>query len=79
MANIPEDKREKLSIKYARDPNGLPIEIPTFAGTRPTKEAINKTLIKFNENLETAKTNNVFVDWSKAAKNYQDDLKHKPK
>lgn len=79
MANIPEDKREELSIKYARNPDGLPIEIPTFAGTRPTKEAIINTLIKFKETLETAKTNNIFVDWSRAAKVHQDDLKHKPK
>jgi hypothetical protein len=78
MANIPEEKREELSIKYAKDPNGLPIEIPTFAGTRPTKEAITKTLIKFKETLETAKTNNIFVDWSKVAEPHQDDLKHKP-
>lgn len=79
MADIPENQREELSIKYARHSDGLPIEIPTFAGVRPTKKAIDNTLIKFKETLETAKTNNIFVDWSKAAKVHKDDLKHKPK
>ncbi|MFY7937338.1 MAG: hypothetical protein ACOVOQ_08170 [Flavobacterium sp.] len=77
MAGIPEEKREKLSIQYARDKTGLPIEIPTFAGTRPTKEAIKKTLIKIKETFETARQNNVPIDWSRAAKPHEDDLKHK--
>lgn len=79
MAGIPEDKRRDLSIKYARDPNGLPIEIPSFAGTMPTKEAINNTLIKFRETLQFAMANNVMINWSRAAKPNPEDLKHKPK
>ncbi len=77
MANIPEENREKLSIQYARDPNGIPIEIPTFAGERPTKEAIQKTLIKIKETFETARLNNVPIDWSRVAKPHKDDLKHR--
>lgn len=79
MANIPEDKREEFSIQYARNPSGLPIEMPTFAGSKPTKEAINKVLNKFKETLEIAQINNIMVDWSRAAKPHRDDLKHKPK
>lgn len=78
MANIPEDKREEFSIQYARSPSGLPIELPTFAGSKPTKEAINKVLNKFKKTLEIAEMNNVMVDWSRAAKPHADDLKHKP-
>lgn len=77
MAGIPEEKREKLSIQYARDTTGLPIEIPTFAGTRPTKEAVKKTLIKIKETFETARQNNVLIDWSRVAKPHEDDLKHR--
>lgn len=76
MAEIPEDKRIELSIKYARDPNGIPIEIPTFAGTRPTKKAIEKTLDRLKKMLETARENNIFIDWSNVAKPNKDDLKH---
>lgn len=77
MAGIPEEKREKLSIQYARNPTGLPIEIPTFAGKRPTREAINKTLIKIKETFETARQNNVPIDWSRVAKPHEYDLKHR--
>jgi hypothetical protein len=77
MAGIAEEKREKLSIKYARDTTGLPIEIPTFAGTRPTKVAIKKTIVKIKETFETARQNNVPIYWSRVAKPHEDDLKHK--
>lgn len=77
MAGIPEEKREEFSIQYARDPNGLPIEIPTFAGKRPTKEAIKKTIIKITETFKTARRNNVPIDWSRVAKPHEDDLKHR--
>ncbi|GCC50347.1 hypothetical protein SanaruYs_05620 [Chryseotalea sanaruensis] len=77
MAGIPDDKREQLSIKYARDPNGLDIEIPIFGGARPTKEAIQKTLIAFRELMETSRKNNTYVDFSKTAIPHADDLKHK--
>ncbi|GAB3175529.1 hypothetical protein [Telluribacter humicola] len=79
MAGIPEEKRQELSIKYARDPNGIPIELPIFAGQRPTTVAITKALNKFKDLLEAAKETNVFVDWSKSAKPHEEDLKHKPK
>lgn len=77
LANIPEEKRRELSIKYARDPNGLPIEVPTFAGTRPTSEAISRTLVKIKEMFETAKHENIMIDWSRVAKPHKDDLKHR--
>lgn len=77
MANIPEEKRRELSIKYARDPNGIPIEIPAFVGARPSKEAISNTLVKFKDLLEDASNNNIFVDWSRAVTPHNDDLKHK--
>ena len=77
QAKIPEEKREELSIKFARDPIGIPIEMPIFVGTRPTKEGIKKILIEFIDMLENAKKNNIFVDWSRAAKPHADDLKHK--
>lgn len=77
MAGILEEKRKELSIQYARDPTGLPIEIPTFAGERPTREAIRKTLIKIKETFETARQNNVPIDWSRVAKPHEDDLKHR--
>jgi hypothetical protein len=79
MAGIPEEKREQLSIQYARNRTGLPIEIPTFAGKRPTREAIYKTLIKIKETFETARQNNVPIDWSRVAKPHEDDLKHRPR
>lgn len=77
MAEIPENQREKLSIKFARDPEGLPIEIPTFAGSRATAEAIRKTVIKFGELITTARDNSIPVDWSKVIKPHEDDLKHR--
>jgi len=77
MAGIPEGKRERISIQYARDPTGLPIEIPTFGGTRPTREAIKKTLIKIKETFETARQYNVPIDWSRVAKPHEDDSKHR--
>lgn len=77
MAGIPEEKREEFSIQYARNPSGLPIEIPTFAGKKPTRKAIRKTLIKIKETFETARQNNVPIDWSRVAKPHEDDLKHR--
>jgi hypothetical protein len=77
MAGIPEEKRDKLSIQYARNPNGLLIEIPTFAGQKPTREAIKKTLVKIKETFETARQNNVPIDWSGVTKPHEDDLKHR--
>ena len=77
MAGIPEEKREKFSIQYARNPTGLPIEIPTFAGQKPTREAIKKTLVKIKETFETARQNNVLIDWSRVTKPHEDDLKNK--
>jgi hypothetical protein len=79
MAEIPEKEREKLSIKYAKDPNGILIEIPTFTGARPTKNAIADTLIKFRDLHISAERNNILIDWSNAVKPHEDDLKHKPK
>lgn len=78
MGNIPEEKRQQLSIQYARNLDGIPIEVETFAGSKSTKEAIRKTLKKFKETLEIAKKNNVLFDWSKVAKPHEDDLKHRP-
>jgi hypothetical protein len=77
MAGIPEEKREEFSIQYVRNATGLPIEIPTFAGTRPTREAIEKTLIKIKETFETARQNNVLINWSRVTKPHEDDLKHR--
>lgn len=77
MASIPEEKREKFSIQFARNPNGLPIEIPTFAGKRSTKAAIKKTLVKIKETFETAIENNVLIDRSRVIKPHEDDLKHR--
>jgi hypothetical protein len=77
-ANIPEEEREELLRKYSSDPEGIPIEIPTFAGSSQTKEAIRNTLAQFRESLRNAKKNNFSVDWSRAAKPHKDDLKHKP-
>lgn len=77
MARIPEEKREEFSIKYAKDPNNLLIELPTFAGKRPTKQAIKSTLIRLRHAINTAKSNNVWLDWSGAATSHTDDLKHK--
>ncbi|WP_452233058.1 hypothetical protein [Lacinutrix sp. MEBiC02595] len=77
-ANIPEEKREELSIRYSKDPNGIPIEFEYFAGSRATKEAIKNTLNNFKEKIESAKANNGNINWSGAATPHIGDLKHKP-
>lgn len=77
MGGIPEERREELSIKYAKDPEGLPIEVPTFAGSKATKEAIRKTIKKMKDTLQFARENNVLVNWSRVARPHEDDLKHR--
>jgi hypothetical protein len=77
MGGIPEEKREELSIKYAKNPEGLPIEVPTYAGSKATKEAIRKTIEKMKDTLLFAKENNVLVNWSRVAIPHKDDLKHR--
>lgn len=77
MGGIPEEEREELSIKYAKNSKGLPIEFPTFAGSKATKKVIRKTIKKMKDTLQFHKENNVLVDWSRVAKPHKDDLKHR--
>lgn len=77
MANILIEKRNELSIRAAQDPEGLPIEVETFAGSKATKKAIRATINKMKIKVEVAQAKNVHVDYSKVVKPHEGDLKHK--
>jgi hypothetical protein len=78
MGGVPESEREKLSINYARDPDGIPIEMPFLAGSHTTKTALKTAILKMNDLLTHARKNNIAIDWSKVRTAHPDDLKHKP-
>lgn len=77
MAGIKEENRRELSIKYARNPDGIPIELPSFAGSNATKKAIKKTISKMTNLLNHAKANNIPINWGKSYSRHDEDLKHK--
>lgn len=79
LANIPEEKREELSIKYARDPDGIPIEIPVFAGRQGTREAVKNTIVKMKDLFNYARINNISINWGSANNKNQEDERHLPK
>lgn len=79
MANIPNEKRKELSIRYEKNPNGIPIELPTFAGKKSTKSAVKKVLGILKKMIKDEEAGNLIIDWSKAAKPHNEDIKHELK
>ncbi len=76
MAGIPEEDREMLSIQYAQDPEGIPIEMPILASSNATREAVKSTIIAMKELIRDAKKNDVPI-YNIEQPSHPDDLKHK--
>ncbi len=76
MGNIPENEREALSIRYAKDPNGIPISFPTFASSNATREAVQNTIQKMQALIVSARQNNVPI-YNLVYEPHVDDLKHR--
>ncbi len=76
MAKIPEEERDELSIKYARDTNGIPISIPMYTNKLVTKKVLDKTIAKMRQMLNEAKKNNIPI-YNLEYKAHENDLKHK--
>lgn len=78
MGNIPEEEREELSIRYAKDPNGIPISFPTYASFNGTRMAVERTINKMRELINEARQNDVPI-YNLVYEPHADDLKHKIK
>jgi hypothetical protein len=76
LGQIPEDEREELSIKYAQDPNGIPIYFPTYASSEGTRGAVRNTIVKMRELIADATSNNVPI-YNLVYDPNPEDLKHK--
>lgn len=76
MAGIPDEEREELSIQYAKDPEGIPIEMPILASSNATSEAVKSTIIAMKELIREAKLNNVLI-YNLEHPSHPDDLKHR--
>lgn len=72
---IPEIEREALSVKYARDPNGIPISFPTYASNSATREAVKKTILCMKVLIEDARQNDVEI-YNLVYEPHPEDLKH---
>jgi hypothetical protein len=76
MANIPENKREEFSIKYARDTDGIPIELPIYASERATSDGVANTISKMKALISNAESNNMPI-YNLIHNPHKEDLKHK--
>ncbi|MFH6993419.1 hypothetical protein [Flavobacterium sp. FlaQc-48] len=76
MARIPEEDREDFSIEYSRNPEGIPIELPVFAGKKGTQEAVRNTIAKFTELIAYATSNNIPLNMG-THRVHDGDLRHK--
>ncbi|MFL5765764.1 MAG: hypothetical protein ACJ77K_17590 [Bacteroidia bacterium] len=77
MAEIPEKDREELSVKYAKNLDGIPIGMPSFLGSNRTKKAVQKVISDAKKMISLAQENGVPINWSRVALPHGDDLKHK--
>lgn len=75
MANIPEEKREELSIEYSKNPNGIPIELPIYTSKKGTKKAVQKSLQMIKQLIDEAQKNNIPV-YNLNYESHIEDLKH---
>ena len=71
---IAEQDRNDLSKKYERNPDGIPIELPTFAGSKATQKAVRNTISQMKARLSLAEENNIPIIWGSNYLKEKEDL-----
>jgi hypothetical protein len=77
MANIPEGEREELGKEYYKNPNGIPIQMPTFASSEATRAAVQKTINTMIDTIKKAKEEGKSLDFGSYYRMENKNLKHK--
>ncbi|WP_291401926.1 hypothetical protein [Daejeonella sp.] len=76
MGNIPQEEREELSKRYAKDPNGIPISFPTYATSEGTKEAVKNTIKDIKNRIDHGRRDNIPIN-GLIFNPHPEDLKHR--